>query len=123
MAKLTFEELIDEYKRCTEATNDIDYGDKSSVRRSNKAANKMIKISKRISEEYPSRIYNFAELLTVTDYKIDAWAAHHILENMSYPPELESAALDIIIKYSKEDSVEGLGNRMWLKSYYRNKGR
>lgn len=101
MAKLTFEELIDEYKRCAESTNDIDYGDKSSVRRSNKAVDKMIKISKRINEEYPSRICDFAELLIVTDYNIDEWIAHHILENMSYPSELERAALDIIIKYSK----------------------
>ena len=121
MAKLTFEELLEEYKTCVIATYDIDYADKSSVKRSNEAVAKMIKISKYLGEEYPSRIYDFAELLDNTDFRIDIWAAHHILENMNYPSELESKALDIIIKYSKEDSAEGLGNRMWLENWYKEK--
>ena len=108
MSKLTFEELIEEYKRCAIAITYTDYGDKGSVRKSNKAIDKMIKISKRISEEYPSRIYDFAKLLTVNDYRIDAWVAHHILENMSYPLELECTALDVIVKIFKRRFSRGI---------------
>jgi len=83
----------------------------------------MIEISKSISSNYPSRINDFAELLKCTGMGTDLWAAHHILENMNYTTELEQKSLEAIIKYSKEDSVEGLGNRMWLKEWYEKKKR
>jgi hypothetical protein len=44
--KFSYEELIAKYIKCAEAISNIVYGDKSSVRRSNKAVEKMIKISK-----------------------------------------------------------------------------
>lgn len=118
MAKPSFEELVNEYLECIRITSIIDYGDKSSVRKNNKAVDRMIKISKYISVNYHSRIEDFAELLQREDMDIDLWVAHHILENMDYPPELEDKALDVIIKSSNEDSVEGLGNRMWLETWF-----
>ena len=117
MSKQSFDELRDEYLNCTKIISQIDYGDKSSVKKCNRAVDKMINISKCINEEYPSKIYEFAELMTRNDLRIDAWVAHHILENMDYPSELETKALEVIIKYSKEDSVEGLGERIWLEQW------
>ena len=81
----------------------------------------MIKISKLIDLNYSSRIDDFAELLKCNDIKTDLWVAHHMLENMNYTRELEQKVLDIIIKYSKENSVEGLGNSIWLKEWHKRK--
>ncbi len=91
------------------------------MKKSNKAVHKMIKISKYINSEYPLRIYEFAELLDDDGYKTDAWVAHHILENMNYPLDIEDKALKVIIKYSKEDTIHGLGNRIWLENWYKKK--
>lgn len=117
MSIKAFDQLLIEYKNCIKITNATDYGDKSSVKKSNKAVKRMIEISKLISLNYSSRINDFAEFLKCTDMKTDLWAAHHILENMNYPHELEQKALYIIIKYSKEESIDGLGNKMWLKNW------
>ncbi|TCX49161.1 MULTISPECIES: hypothetical protein [unclassified Dehalobacter] len=119
MKNSNFEELVEEYKECIKLNAIIDYGNKSEVRKANKAVDRMIKISRLISEKYPSRIYDFAELLSDKDFRTDIWVAHHILENMVYSGDLEARALNVIIEYSKEDSVNGLGNRMWLENWYR----
>ncbi|UWG96265.1 hypothetical protein LPY66_15345 [Dehalobacter sp. DCM] len=119
MKNHSFEELIKEYKDCVKVNADINYGDKSEVRKANKAVDRMIMISRLINENYLCRIYDFAELLNHKDFRNDIWVAHHILENMAYPRDLEARALEVILEYSKEDSVNGLGNRMWLKNWYK----
>lgn len=117
MTKRSFDELRDEYLNCINIISQIDYGDRSSVKKCNRAVDQMINISICINEEYLSRIYEFAELLTRNDFRTDAWVAHHILENMDYPSELENKALEVIIKYAKEDSAEGLGEKIWLDKW------
>lgn len=117
----TFDELIIEYKNCIRVTSTTNYDDKNSIKKSNTAVKKMIEISKLIDSSYSSRINDFAELLKCNDIKTDLWVAHHILENINYTRELEQKALDIIIKYLKENSVDGLGNSIWLKEWYEKK--
>ena len=121
LTKSSFEEIINEYKDCIRLNADIDYGDKSAVRKANKAVDRMIKISRLISDNYPYRTYDFAQLLSDKEFRTNIWIAHHILENMIYPKDLEARALEVIIEYSKEDSVNGLGNRMWLDNWYKKK--
>jgi predicted urease superfamily metal-dependent hydrolase len=119
MTKRSFEELMDEYLNGINIISQIDYGNRSSVKKCNRVVDKMINISKCINEDYLSRIYEFAELLTRHDLRIDVWVAHHILENMDYPSDLDNKAVEVIIKYSKEDSVEGLGERIGLEQWYK----
>lgn len=122
--KNTFNNLICEYKKFAEIYYNIHNNfdlNKKSVRRANNSVNKMIKISKYINSKYPQRINKFADLLNCKEYKINNWVAHHILENMNYTQELENKALEVIIFYSKKESVESLGNRMWLKDWYKKK--
>jgi len=87
MNSLTFDELVDEYKNCVKIHYDTDYANKSSLRKANQAVDRMIKISKYISEKYPSLVDRFAELLECDEFRTDDWVAHHILENMKYPPD------------------------------------
>lgn len=117
----SYEDLLNEYKDCVRINVNIDYGNKNAVRKANKAVDRMIKISRLISEKYSSRIYDFAQLLNEKEGRIDIWVAHHILENMVYTSDLELRALNVIIEHSKEDSINGLGNQMWLEDWYKKK--
>lgn len=113
----TYEEIINTYLECAKIHNDIDYADKSSVKRGNKAVTTMIVIAKIINEKYSERIEDFSTLLNNSSNRVDIWVAHHILEHMNYSNSLEKRALAVIKKYSKENTANGLGNRMWLDEW------
>ena len=117
----TYEKLIDTYLECAKTHYHIDYADKISVKRGNKAVTTMIGIAKLINEKYPERIEDFSSLLNTTTNRIDIWAAHHILEHMNYSNSMEKRALAVIKKYSKENTANGLGNRMWLDEWKKKK--
>ena len=117
----TYEKLIDKYLECAKIHYDIDYADKSSVKRGNKAVTTMIGIAKIINEKYPERIEDLSTLLNTTSNRVDIWVAHHILEHMNYSNILEKRALAVIKKYSKENTANGLGNRMWLDEWKKKK--
>lgn len=112
-----YDKLINEYIENAKIQLNIEYGDKNSVKRGNKAIEKMIKISKKINVEFSERIIDFSKLLEMKEDRIDIWVAHHLLENMNYTKEIERKAISVIERYSKEDSIEGLGNRMWLAKW------
>lgn len=117
----TYDEIIDTYLECAKIHFDIDYADKGSVKRGNKAVTTMIGIAKIINEKYSERIEDFSTLLNNTSNRVDIWVAHHILEHMNYSNSLEKRALAVIKKYSKQNTVNGLGNRMWLDEWKKKK--
>lgn len=117
MKEASYEDLVDEYKKCLEQISVVDYGNKNSVKKANRTVGRMIQISKDISAKWPERINDFADLMNSNKFRIDGWVAHHLLENMKYTPELEARAIEVITRYSEEDTVEGLGNRMWLSQW------
>lgn len=116
-----YEKLLEEYKECAKIHNDIDYADKSSVKKGNNAVVNMISIAKTINNVYSERIEEFSILLNDDKDKIDIWVAHHILEYMNYTENIQYRAISVIKKYSKENTTDGLGNRMWLKEWQKNK--
>ena len=118
---MSFDELLEEYKKCVFIHNQIDYLDMKTIRKANRAVDKMTEISKIINNKYNQQIIEFSKLLEISELRTDVWAAHDILQNMDYPLELESKALGVIIQYSKENSPDGLGNRMWLRDWYAGK--
>lgn len=117
----TYENLVEEYKECAKIHYNIDYTDKNSVKHGHNAARTMIDIARTINNKYSERIEEFSKLLYDKNYKINIWAAHHILEHMNYTHDLECSALSIIKKYAKKNTIEGLGNKMWLEQWTKNK--
>lgn len=117
----TYEKLIDEYKECAHVHYNIDYADENSVICGNNAVKTMIDIAKSINNMYPEKIEEFSFLLFNDKDEIDIWVAHHILEYMNYTSAMEHKALSIIKKYARKNTIEGLGNRMWLKEWQKNK--
>ena len=97
-----------------------DYGDKEKVRKRNRLANRSRKIAAVIEQKHPELKGRFLCLIEADDEDIRAWAAHHVLEVMSYDHPDRKQALRVIADIAKHsaDSLQRSGNAMWLKEYY-----
>lgn len=113
---MTDNNLIKDYLLSFAIAQTTDYQIKSSVAKHNRAMNKCRKIATEIQINYPELKESFADLLN-KEPEMSLLVAHHIIEVMQYPDNIKSKALSIIKEKSKEDSTEGLGNKMWLKDY------
>ncbi len=97
-----------------------DFGDRKKCRNANQLADRNRKISAKIDKKYPELKERFADLLDSEEMDIRGWAAHSIIELMSYDRAVRLKALKVIeyeAEYS-DDSIQRLGNSMWLKRYY-----
>ncbi len=110
-------DLVEKYIELIVAMNDIDYGSKICVAKNNSNANKIRKIATDIDMKYPELKEKFFLLINHNKNEIKLYAAHHILEVMNYDRYKQEKALEVIKQKAKEDSVDGLGNRMWLEQW------
>ena len=96
-----------------------DYGDKRKVRKSNKLADRNVKIAESINtlEEIKKQ---FVNLLDSENREIRGWAAHHVIERMSFDKTVRQKALNIIEDEAANspDSLHRMGTKMWLEKYY-----
>ena len=112
--------LIQEYIELTKTCASTDYGDKKSVKLHNKAVEKMYEIAEKIGyEQTTETIDDFAKLLEINEYKINVWAAVHILERIPADKSIEEKALKIIKQQADGDSAEAMGFKIWLDNYKR----
>lgn len=97
-----------------------DYSDRKKVLSSNRLANRNRKIAGMIEQKYPELKGRFLCLIEAESEDIRAWAAHHVLEVMSYDYPDRKKALRVIADIAEysPDSIQRLGNKMWLKQYY-----
>jgi hypothetical protein len=111
---MTLTELIDEYKQMAAICNQVDYDDKQSVRRNNKAVKRMYQIVEKIKTSFGDEgVKEFIRLIDIRQNRVDLWAAIQMLEKMQVDKETEKKALTII----SEEAKESLGYQYWLKSY------
>ena len=115
-------DLIEEYLNnlANRKLSSDDYGNRKKVRQSNRLADRNRKIAAVIEQKYPELKGRFLSLIEAEDEDVRAWAAHHVLEVMSYDLPDRKKALRVIenIAENSPDSVQRLGNTMWLKQYY-----
>lgn len=117
MDKAQIAKLLERYKKLAEINANVNFGDKASVRKGNRAATEMSKISNAFIESGEEGIKSFAALLDETENRVQNWAAIAILESMKAPKVVENKALAFIEKYSKGDDLEAFGTRMWLADW------
>ena len=92
--------------------------DRKKTRQNNKLADRIRKIASEIECKYPEMKAAFYQLLFHENASVRIWAAHHIVEVMRYDNKCRKNALQEILYIAENDSsVDGLGNRMWLKSW------
>lgn len=96
------------------------YENKNAVKENNRRVVELRKIASQIESSYPALKNDFCELLSYKNVRICVFVAHHILEVMNCDRTYRKKALQVIRLYAKtEKNVEGLGNKMWLKEWYK----
>ena len=94
-------------------------GTRAWVRRVNRAADGMRSIAVQQLTGPACDPTRFAGLLDAEDECIKLWAAHHLLElSPSLAPPIAAKALAVIEHGAAGDSVEALGERMWLRDWH-----
>lgn len=114
--------LISEYVAAVQAIDNIKetgLDNKKKVKENNKLADRLRAIASEIDRRYPEMKPDFYQLLFHEKETVRRWAAHHILEVMNYDDRCRAKALKEIAYISTHDkSINGLGNKMWLKQWF-----
>lgn len=118
---LLWEDMIDEYRKCSDICALTDYGDKKSVRIHNKTVSQMYEIVKIASAKGPSEIEKLAGLLD--EKKSTKWIAYQLLEVAELQSKIENKCLKIIESYAKGDDAEAMGASLWLEEWKKKKRR
>lgn len=115
-------DLVLEYIAAVQEIDDIQEAgldSKKKVKRNNKLAARLRAIASEINSRHPEMKSNFYQLLFHERATVRRWAAHHILEVMNYDDACRAKALKEIAYISTHDkSINGLGNKMWLKQWF-----
>ena len=112
-------ELIEQYRNHAAVHAAIDFADRGSVRRGNRAAGALRDIATRIGTMGQDAMERFGLLLGEPRDDVRYWAAFHILEVMPAPPALVDRAFAVLEERARGDGVEALGTRMRLRELRR----
>jgi hypothetical protein len=107
------ENLISEYVSCCEICEQTDYQNQPSVKKHNQSVNRMYEIIKAISLLGDNAISKLTELLNHP--VASKWLAHHLIEQLNITNELKQRCINTIRQLAKDNSPEGLGEKMWLE--------
>ncbi|WP_074410353.1 MULTISPECIES: hypothetical protein [Aquimarina] len=118
LSKINPKSLIDDYRKQTKICSKNDCLKKSSIKKNNKAVDRMYQIVDLISKNNcQNEIDKFSKLLYDKKNRTNLWSAIHLLEKLTFDKQTEKTALKIIQNVAKGDSIEALGFQYWLKEY------
>ena len=110
---------LDEYVALARRHDEPNDGSKAWVRRVNQAADRLEEIARSFLSGSADDVLQFASLLDSQEERAKLWSAHHLLElAASLEPPLVAKALAVIEHNAESDSIEALGERMWLEDWY-----
>ena len=95
----SYENLFKCFLTDVEKRKNIDYCDKNSIRRYNAAMDRIIKVSRQISEMYPDHIDEFSSLLNSDDIKLQLTCACMMVQFMNCTEKQLYRAQKWIIEY------------------------
>lgn len=107
--------MINEYRECVRVCSAIDYTDESSVKRSNKAVEKMYQIVQAANSSGPETVTELTALLNEPDCA--KWLAHQLVEKAAITKEVKNKCFAIVETLAKGESAEALGERMWIEEH------
>ncbi|MBN1511468.1 MAG: hypothetical protein JXB13_05590 [Phycisphaerae bacterium] len=119
------QELLDEYVACATQCMSVDYGDKKSVRRYNKASDRMRAITDEVVAMGHDAVGRLATLLEVEP--ASGWVAHHLVEKADLDPETTRKCFAKVEEMIAEAEAEAnlpdaMGEKMWLQEWRTKKG-
>lgn len=109
--------MIDKYIEKFQITQLTDYAETKSVKKHNRAMDACREIASQIQSDFPELKEEFYNLLDSDIPELSILVAHHMIEVMKYDNDHKAKALRTIYNKTKEDSVDGFGNKLWLKNY------
>jgi hypothetical protein len=112
---------IEEYKALVRVTETVDYADRSTIRRSNKAVTGMYKLVRSVANNAQDAIKELAQLLD--EPSAAKWLAHQLVECAALPKTTEDKCFAIIEDLAKDNGPQGMGEQIWLKEWKPRKGR
>ena len=110
---------IDEYKTLVAVTKVIDYADRRTIQRSNKAVSRMYELVRTVVRSGPAGIEELASLLD--DPAAAQWLAHQLVECADLPKAIEDKCFRVVEGLAAAD--DGIGEQYWLKEWKSKKGR
>ena len=113
------ENLLEQFKQNAKIHFDIDYANKASVKKGNKAVEKLFKLAQKFNDN--GQVNQFAELLNDNNNKVDLWTAHILLERLNAENVLAERALKVIENYAGLSDVESYGEKLWLEQWLKSK--
>jgi hypothetical protein len=93
------QQLLEKYRKYAMIHHQVVLGDKVSVKKGNRAANQLIRIAEQINGEFANGAEAFSALLNEREYKIDCWAAFHLIERIKSNEQQQQKALAVIESY------------------------
>ena len=94
--------------------------DKDTAEIHNRKVKRMREIATEIEESFPELKNEFYKLLELDNREIRLWVSHHILEVMNCDKAYRKIALrEIRHKARTDKAAYGLGERVWLKNWYK----
>jgi transcription initiation factor TFIIIB Brf1 subunit/transcription initiation factor TFIIB len=94
-------DLIKQYVALCKSHSETDFSDRQAVLKANDTMRQLSAIVRQLRS--PSLIKEFSLLLDNTEYKINLWVAHHIVEQLSVDEETEERALEIIRQHARKN--------------------
>ena len=113
----SYDSLIVIFLDGVEKTKNIDYSDKSSIKKNNRGVDEYRKAAKKIGELYPENINKFSNLLSSDDVQTRLCCAICIIELMNCSSEQQDRAYSVVYEYHNNyaDSAEKMMIEVWLK--------
>lgn len=90
-------------------------GKRSALVRGNQAADELRRLATEIGARGSTDIHEFSCLLDDSRNGVNGWAAFHILEVMTAPPDVIDRAFETLERIALGDDMNALGTRMRLK--------
>ncbi|TRY28668.1 hypothetical protein [Aliiglaciecola sp. M165] len=103
---------MNQYIELSNIANSIVYEKATSVAKANAAVEKMYSIVREADSKELSELYNLLDHPSA-----GTWLAHQLVELHALPKNIEVRCFKIVEKLAKSNSVEALGEQMWLKEW------
>ncbi len=113
--------MLEKYLKYTRIADSVEYEDKASVARSNKAVDSMYTLVREAVQKGETELSKLYPLLD--DASAMKWLAHQLVESTELPKNIENKCFSIIETLANKNDPNSYGEELWLKEWAQKRGR